>query len=426
MKSRFTLLSIASLMLLASPSYAGEVESWRFDPVQNKLDITTDSAVQPQAFVINSPTRLVIDLPGTSLGADTIRKSYGSTVKEVRLGQVDDKTARLVVELAPGYTVSPDRVLVKGDSATHWTVNLSSIQREAGNIPVGNSEEKFPVAIGDNSSFAGGAVSLNRELSPLASQVKSLMSRYSNISPGMFFVDLETGNYLDINGEKVFAAASTIKFPVLVALFEEIDAGRIKPNEILVMRNSQKAEGSGELQYKPAGTKLSVLTTATKMITISDNTATNMIIDRLGGKEKLNERFRAWGLQNTVIRNKLGDFKGTNTTSAKDLVRLSALITNNQLISSASRSQALSIMRRVENKSLLVSGLGKGATIAHKTGTLGVLLGDAGIIEMPSGKKYLAGIIVRRPFGDSRGREFISRVSKMVYNYLEQPRVSQK
>jgi beta-lactamase class A len=422
MRLRFFLLSVVSIVLLSSPAKAANLESWRFDPARNQLNLTTDSDVQPKAFLIHNPTRLVIDLPGTDLNGNTMRQRFGSAVQEIRVGQPDPQTTRLVVELAPGYTVSPENLLIKGDSSSHWIVKFSSIQRGTNS---GSSEEKIPVQIGGISPFAG-VVPLGKEISRLDSQVKTLMARYKSLSPGMFFLDLETGDYLDYNGEKVFPAASTIKFPILVALFEEIDAGRIKLNETLTMRRDLIAEGSGSMQYARPGSKYSLLTTATKMITISDNTATNMIIDRLGGRAKLNQRFQAWGLQNTVIRNLLGDFKGTNTTSPKDLVRLSALVANNQLLSSKSRTQALDMMRRVQNRSLLPAGLGKGAVIAHKTGTLGVLIGDAGIIELPSGKRYLAGIMVRRPFGDARAREFVSQVSRMVYGYLDQPRVSQR
>ncbi len=287
-----------------------------------------------------------------------------------------------------------------------------------------NQEKDFPINPIDSSTFAG-VVPLGKEMSGLDSQVKALMTRYKSLTPGMFFLDLQTGNYLDINGEKVFPAASTIKFPVLIALFEEIDAGRVKLDETLVMRRDLMTGGSGTMQFQRAGTKLNVLETATKMITISDNTATNMIIDRLGGKAKLNERFQNWGLGKTVIRNMLGDFRGTNTTTAKDLVRLSALIDNHKLISDTSRFQALGIMRNVTNKKLLCAGLGSGAIIAHKTGTLGLLIGDAGIIETPSGKRYLAGIFVRRNYNDSRAKDFIRQVSQMVYQYLEQPTLTQ-
>ncbi|MBH8556053.1 serine hydrolase [Nostocaceae cyanobacterium CENA357] len=422
MRLRFFLLSVISIVLLASPAKASRLESWYFDTAQNQLNITTESGVKPKAFLINNPTRLVIDLPKTELAGNTVRQSFGSAVREIRIGKVDSDTTRLVVELAPGYTVSPEKLLIKGDSSSHWIVNFTSFERNDNKVSL-SSEEKIPVQIGDVSPFAG-VVPLGTEISQISSQVKALMNRYSSLDPGMFFLDLDTGNYLDFNGEKAFPAASTIKFPVLVALFQEVDAGRIKLNETLVMRRDLMTGGSGVMQYKKAGTKFSLLETATKMITISDNTATNMIIHRLGGKAKLNQRFRSLGLQNTVIRNLLGDFKGTNTTSAKDLVRLSALVVNNQALTNSSRTQVLNLMRRVENRSLLPSGLGKGAVIAHKTGTLGVILGDAGIIEMPSGKRYLAGILVRRPFGDSKARDFVSQVSRIVYGYLNQGKVA--
>ena len=428
MRLRFFLLSVISIVLLSTPTKAANLQSWHFDPAQNQLDLTTDSGVRPRAFLINNPTRLVIDLPGTHIDDNTIHESFGSAVREIRIGKVDSKTTRLVIELAPGYTVDSKNLLFKGDSSSHWVVKFSSIDRVAVNEAPGlNSntkldEEKIPVPVGDISTFAG-TVSLGKEMLQLNSQIKTLMARYSFLSPGMFFLDLQTGNYLDIYGEKVFPAASTIKFPILIALFQEVDAGRVKLNQTLVLRRDLKAEaeGSGVLQDKPIGTRLSVLETATKMITISDNTATNMIIDRLGGKVRLNQRFRSWGLQNTAIHHLLGDFKGTNTTSAKDLVRLSALIANNKLLSDTSQSKVLDIMRHVKNKRLLQAGLGKDAVFAHKTGTLGVILADAGIIELPAGRRYLAGIFVKRPFDDLRARDFINQVSRLVYSYLNQP-----
>jgi len=428
MRLRLFLLSVVSIVLLSSPARASRLQSWSFDTARNQLNLTTNSGVKPRAFLIQNPTRLVIDLPGTELNKNTVRQNFGSTVREVRVGKVDANTTRLVVELAPGYTVDPGKLLVQGDSSTHWIVKFPSLERienPIDNTVSSSSEEQIPVAISDVSLFAG-VVPLGKELPQLRSRVQALATRYRSLDPGLFFLDLETGNYLDFNGEKIFPAASTIKFPVLVALFQEVDAGRVKLNETLVMRRDLITGGSGTMQYKRAGTRFNLLETATKMITISDNTATNMIIDRLGGKAKLNQRFRSWGLQNTYIQNLLGDFKGTNKTSAKDLVRLSALVANNKLLSNSSNARVMGIMQRVHNTKLLPAGLGKGAVIAHKTGTLGIVLGDAGIIQMPSGKRYLAGIFVRRPFNDLKAREFINQVSRLVYGYLDQPNVASK
>ncbi|MEH2265900.1 serine hydrolase [Nostoc sp.] len=278
----------------------------------------------------------------------------------------------------------------------------------------------------NNPSLFGGIIPLGKEIPELKSQVRALMAHYSFLKPGMFFLDIETGNYLNIDGEKVFPAASTIKYPILIALFEQVDAGNIKLDEKLVMRRDLVASGSGDLQYKRAGIKLSVMETVNKMITISDNTASNMIIDRLGGKAKLNQRFHTWGLKNTVIRNMLGDFKGTNTTSPADLVRLSALVDQHKLISESSQFQVLDVLRHCHNNKLLAAGVGKGGSIAHKTGDIGFLVGDAGIISLPNGKHYLAGIFVIRPHDDERGREFVRQVSRIVYQYLDRPKLSQE
>ncbi|MBW4608895.1 MAG: serine hydrolase [Hassallia sp. WJT32-NPBG1] len=424
MKCRLFLASLASLVLMSEQANAAKLESWYFDQAQNQLHITTDSGIQPKAFLLDNPKRLVIDLPGTRIDTTTMRKSFGKAIKEIRIGQPDEQSTRLVIELAPGYNISPQGLTIKGDSRSHWVVNFSSIDRQPSDISVSGGENRQDIAIApsDASTFAG-VVNLGQEIPVLNSQIKALMNRYRSLNPGMFFLDLQTGNYVDINGEKIFSAASTIKFPVLVALYQEIDAGRIKLNEKLVMRRGLIANEAGTMQFKPVGTKFSVLQTVTNMMVISDNTATNMIIDRLGGETQLNRRFRNWGLQNTVIRNNLPDIGGTNTTSPKDLVRLSALLTNNRLLSPQSRNQVLAIMRRNQNRSLLPAGIDKKAVIAHKTGTLRFVLGDAGIIQMPNGKSYLAGILVRRPNHDDRAMYFIRQVSKAVYNYLGESKV---
>ncbi|MGC8712405.1 MAG: serine hydrolase, partial [Leptodesmis sp.] len=164
--------------------------------------------------------------------------------------------------------------------------------------------------------------------------------------------------------------------------------------------------------------KFSVLETANKMITISDNTATNMIIKRMGGIQYLNQRFRSWGLQKTGMRNWLPDLKGTNVTTPKELGKLLVMLNSQQMLSPRSQAQAIDILQRVRNRKLLVVGLGPGATIAHKTGDIGFLLGDAGIVQMPIGKRYVVVALVESAYDDPRARDFIQDVSRIVYTYL--------
>ncbi|RCJ30460.1 serine hydrolase [Nostoc punctiforme NIES-2108] len=422
MKSHLLAIGLSSLVLVAGQAKASQLQSWYYDSSQNQLDLTTTSGIEPKAFLLDNPNRLVIDLPGTNFNSDTVKRSFGKAVKEIRLGKPDSQTTRFVVELAPGYDVTSQNISVKGDSRSHWSFKFNSFNRQ-NNPLVGENREDIAIRSTDASTFAG-VVNLGQEMAGITSQIRTLLASYKTLNPGIFFLDLDTGNYIDINGEKRFAAASTIKFPLLVALFQEIDAGRIKLTDKLVMRRDLKVGESGIMQYKPIGTKFSVLETATLMMTISDNTATNLVLDRLGGAAKVSQRFRSWGLQNTAMRNLLPDIGGTNTTSSKDLVRLAALVSNNRLLSPTSRNQVLGIMRRVKTNSLLPAGIGQGATIAHKTGTLRFIIGDAGIIQMPNGKSYLAGVLVQRPNYDPKAGDFVREVSRRVYNYLDNTKVS--
>ncbi|MCY7393596.1 MAG: serine hydrolase [Leptolyngbyaceae cyanobacterium CAN_BIN12] len=428
------------LLVLPSSVQASNLQSWRFDARQNRLEFSTDEGVQPIAQLVANPTRLVIDLPGTKLKRPKVSESFAGTVQTLRIGQFDAQTTRLVIELAPGYVLDPAQVKVRGQSPTRWSVQLPTPRFDVASksvvIPAQTTgisqspvatipQPTFPSTLGMGTAPTidmNGLIPAGRSLNWLQQRLASLRSgEYASLKPGMFFMDLETGNYAEVNGDKVYPTASVIKLPILIALFQEVDAGKISLSETLTMTKDVIVGGSGAIQDLPPGSKFSLLDTATKMIVTSDNTATNMIIKRMGGIQVLNTRFRGWGLQKTVMRKMLPDLKGTNTTTAKELVRLLAMLDKQQLLSSRSQSQALNILQRVRNRTLLPVGLGRGATIAHKTGDIGFILGDAGIIQMPSGKRYLAAVLVESAYDDPRARDFIQDVSRIVYTYLSQP-----
>jgi beta-lactamase class A len=261
---------------------------------------------------------------------------------------------------------------------------------------------------------------LSQEIAPLKIAVASLVEKNPPLKPAVFIIDLDTGAYLDWNGGSALASASTIKIPILVAFFQDVDAGKIRLDELLTMEPGFIATGSGNMQHKHPGTKYTALATATKMITISDNTATNMLIARLGGEAALNQRFREWGLTTTAIRNRLPDVEGTNTTSPKDLATLMVQVNQGELVSIKSRDRLLDIMRRTERNHLLPRGLGEGATIAHKTGNIGAMVADAGLIDLPSGKRYIAAVMVKRPRNDLQAETLIRRISRLAYQHFNQ------
>jgi beta-lactamase class A len=261
-------------------------------------------------------------------------------------------------------------------------------------------------------------LSLKTEATSLLTKIKELAAAEKDLSMQMMVVELDSGAYVQIGANQAIAAASTIKTPILVAFFQDVDAGKIKLDEQLEMTADVKVGQAGELQFLPVGTKISALETATKMIVISDNTATNMIIKRLGGNVALNQRFKSWGLTSTVINNQLPDLEGTNTISTQDLVTLLSMLDLGKLIEPRSRDRFMDIMRRPVTNTLLPQGIPDEARIIHKTGDIASSVGDAGIVDMPNGKRYAIAVMVKRPDNDQRANELIRQISRATYEYF--------
>ncbi|NJR64559.1 MAG: AMIN domain-containing protein [Leptolyngbyaceae cyanobacterium CRU_2_3] len=129
MKIHWLLPSLLGICCLAAPAEAGQLSSWRFDSAQNRLEFNTDEGVQPRAQLLVNPTRLVIDLPGTTIAASPLNQTVGREIQQIRIGQLDAQTTRIVVDLAPGYTLDPQQIRFRGISPMQWTVQLPQPQR---------------------------------------------------------------------------------------------------------------------------------------------------------------------------------------------------------------------------------------------------------------------------------------------------------
>ncbi|MEM7595625.1 MAG: serine hydrolase [Cyanobacteria bacterium P01_A01_bin.83] len=299
--------------------------------------------------------------------------------------------------------------------AGSWQTSTPEKTPEASTIS-SNSQKKTKL---DN-LFA--ITALGKEITTLKSSLQELAHQYPNIEPQIFLVDLDTKGFVSLNSKEIIAAASTIKLPVLVAFFQDVDRGQIQLEEQLIMTKDVIAGGSGGMQYQKPNTKFSALKTAEQMMITSDNTATNMLIQRLGGMEKVNQRFIKMGLTSTRLRNPLPDLTGTNTTTTEDLGNLLVKVNRGDLISLRSRDRMLYIMRQTVTNTLLPEGLESGAIIAHKTGDIKPVLGDVGMIDIPNGKRYIASMLVKRPDNDPKAKEFIQKASGITYQYLKNAR----
>ncbi|MGB8701399.1 MAG: serine hydrolase [Thermosynechococcaceae cyanobacterium] len=422
MTLRILSVSILSLLLTAVSAKANTLTTWKFDTQGDRLSFVADDEVRPIAKVISNPTRLIVDLPGVRLGHPKVTKPLDGKYSALRVGQFSPSMTRLVVELDPEYGVDPSRIKIQAASRRSWSVALPEPNRGdrlSGKSEVAIAVPNVPPEFIQSGTF-GGVLRAGKELQWLQQRLAAVHASYPVVSPSVFVVDLATGDYADVGGGKAFPAASTIKLPILIAFFQDLDAGKVSLSEKLVMRPELIASGSGYMQDLPAWSSYSALYTVGKMIETSDNTATNMIIKRLGGPWVLNKRFRSWGLQDTVIRNWLPDLSGTNMVSAQDHALILTKLAKGNLLSDSSRAKAIAILKTCHTRSLLVPGIGPGAQIAHKTGDIGFAIGDAGIVFMPNGRQYIVSVMARRPYDDPRGRDYIQTISRITYAYFSQ------
>lgn len=252
----------------------------------------------------------------------------------------------------------------------------------------------------------------------LKSRLQTLASEYKSISPSVYVWEYDGKSYVDIDADEIYPAASIIKLPVLIEMFREIEQGKFALNDTMVLEDHYRASGSGKLQYSQGGIAHTMDYLARIMIENSDNSSTNMIIAKMGGMPEVNRAIKRWGLTKTHINNWLPDLDGTNVTTARELAKMLYNIDTTNIVSNQSKRQIADYLGHVKNNRLLQAGLPEDAILLHKTGDIGFMLGDAGIVKTVNGKKYIVVILAKRPYNSFKGKEFIVKASEIIYNNI--------
>jgi beta-lactamase class A len=273
-----------------------------------------------------------------------------------------------------------------------------------------------------------------RELTAVSQRWAKLAAAQKDLTASGFLLVLDDGRYAALQPDLPLPAASSIKTPILLVALDRYDQGRLRWDEPLPLTKETRGGGAGWMASKPDGTRFPFHEAATEMIRISDNTATNLLIKRLGGKQALNATFQDLGLQATVLRNWLPDLGGTNTSSARDLARSIALVDTGEKLGPRARDLFREILGTSHTNTLLPAGvlkafnkeaadpdselLSEGITIYNKTGDIGIAYADAGLIQLPNGQRAVAAFMVKGPFNDPRSGELIRAMAAEVARTL--------
>jgi len=265
---------------------------------------------------------------------------------------------------------------------------------------------------------------------------------------GMSATDLATGRHLGHREDELFPLASVIKLPVLVTLYEEVLAGRADLRERVTYRAMAKVPGSGVLKDLDDGATFTLRDLAVLMMTVSDNTAAEMLTQRLG-KPRVESAMHAYGLPTIHMplgvrallyelvdmdwsqpggydeaRERLRVSAGSggravipeqsDRSSPADMCRLMELLERREILDPGACEDVLEILRRNHSDSRIPALLPKGTVVAHKTGTIRGVRNDVGLVETPSGP-YAVAILSRGVPSDIRTDVRIAEISLAIW-----------
>ncbi|MBU3959190.1 MAG: class A beta-lactamase-related serine hydrolase [Candidatus Omnitrophica bacterium] len=258
--------------------------------------------------------------------------------------------------------------------------------------------------------------------SALEAEIKRELNGF-NGQAGIIVKDLKRGREILINQDELFPSASLVKIPIMAACFYAAQEGKIKLDETVQLKPSHKSSGSGILKNMPVGARFTIERLIEIMICESDNTATNILIERLGF-DYLNSCFKNLGLRDTNITRKMMDFKSRkegreNFTTVSDSVFLLERIYNEKLIRRTYSRACLEFLKKQKIRDRIPAKLPQYLVVAHKTGLEYGVCHDVGIVFTPRGD-FLIGVLTSHTHKTAKlAKAFIAEVAFLAYNYYQ-------
>jgi beta-lactamase class A len=237
---------------------------------------------------------------------------------------------------------------------------------------------------------------------------------------GYVVIDLESGERFERLPSETFPLASTIKLSILYELFKQAEEGRLKLDEVRALERREAVGGDGIL-YHLSAPAMPLRDYATLMVVLSDNTATNLLIDAVG-MDNVARRMAALGVKGLQLRRKMMDLAAArrgdeNTGSPADLARLLTIIYRSEGLSKKSSDDILAILAKPK-RSALRDSIPADVRVADKTGTLDGVEADAGIVYVP-GRPFVFVATTTFLKSNAAGEAAIRAASRAAFDYFD-------
>lgn len=255
-------------------------------------------------------------------------------------------------------------------------------------------------------------------------------SHKGKVAIALKHLDTDESFYLD--ADTAMPTASLIKFAILLELYQQVAEGKLKLADMVTLRKEDMVPGSGILTYHFSdGASFCLRDAARLMMVYSDNTATNLVLDKTGLRP-VNERMASWGCPNTRVHAKVfrrdtsidperSKKYGLGSTTARETLQLLEKVHKGELISADACKEMLEHMKKCDDKDKIKHFLPTSIVVAHKSGSVTEVKTDAGILYLPGGPVALCVLTNenedKRYAADNAASILIGRVAEQVYKH---------
>lgn len=282
--------------------------------------------------------------------------------------------------------------------------------------------------------LAACSIGRGEEPDPLEAKLTALAKAHKG-KVAIALKHLETGKTIYLNADEAMPTASLIKLPIMAEVYFRAKEVKVKLDEMLTLTKDEMVPGSGILtdHFSP-GAKFSLRDAVRLMVVYSDNTATNMILERIG-IASTNKRMDELKLPNTRIHAKV--FKGKETsidpdrtkkyglgsTTAREMLTLVEMLHQGKLVSEEASKAMLDHMKKCDDKDKFTRSLPPGVTAAHKTGSVSDAKTDAGILYFKGAPVAVCVLTAENEEKnykrDNAGNRLCAEAAKMVYEHFK-------
>jgi beta-lactamase class A len=269
---------------------------------------------------------------------------------------------------------------------------------------------------------------------PLEARVKSIIAA-SGAEVAVVFGALDGRSSLLIDADKPFHAASTMKVPVMIELYRQAEAGTLKLDEPLPIRNEfhsivdgsvyklSEGDDSDTEVYANVGKTMSLRALNELMITVSSNFAANLLIERLG-VENVRATVKKLGADGMKVLRGVEDGKAfekglNNETTASGLATLFEKLARQQAVSPSADREMIKVLERQKFNDAIPAGLQAGTPVAHKTGSITRIQHDGGIVYGP--RPYVLVVLVRGIQDEKVSKALIADISRAIWEAVGKP-----